>query len=335
MFPLQFKQGQVVSPGTVAFVERRIESLAPDHVLVRMRASAICGSDLHIFRGLHPSAPLPVTIGHEFAGDVAAVGADVSPTWLGSRVAVEPCLPCGACDACKRGQYGHCEALRFTYRIGDGAMAPYVTVPASCLHRLPDDMSYSVGALLEPLAVAVHAVRRANVRIGQRVLVVGAGAIGLLVSALCAQCGAVCVTAVDPREDRRAMALQFGCTHAVPPGSDIPFAGQFDHAFECVGREETLSVALRALAKNGLATVMGIFEEQKISVPAGLIVARELRIQGSQGYCWDFQLACSLGNRLGIERLLTHRFPLSALQEALEACEDASRGVVKAIIEGE
>ena len=111
---IQNRVGEVYEPFQVRFLQREIGPLAPDEVLVKVRASAICGSDLHIARGLHPSAPLPVTIGHEFAGDVAAVGSAVTAVQVGRRVTVEPCIVCGKCEACRHGDYGYCEHISFT-----------------------------------------------------------------------------------------------------------------------------------------------------------------------------------------------------------------------------
>ena len=162
--------GEVYEPFKVHFLHKPVRPLAPDEVLVKVRASAICGSDLHIARGLHPSAPLPVTIGHEFSGDVVAIGSEVTKARLGERVTVEPCIVCGKCDACRHGQYGYCEHISFTYRNGDGAMADYVVVKEPYVYELPDYLSYETGALIEPLSVATHAVRRADIRLGETVL---------------------------------------------------------------------------------------------------------------------------------------------------------------------
>lgn len=149
------------------FLEKEIRGLAPDEVLVKVRASAICGSDLHIARGLHPSAPLPVTIGHEFAGDVVAIGSEVTHAKVGQRVTVEPCIVCGKCDACRHGNYGYCEHISYTYRRGDGAMADYVVVKEPYVYELPEYLSYQTGALIEPLSVATHAVPPADIRLGK------------------------------------------------------------------------------------------------------------------------------------------------------------------------
>uniref|UniRef100_UPI000AC3403F zinc-dependent alcohol dehydrogenase n=1 Tax=Mediterraneibacter glycyrrhizinilyticus TaxID=342942 RepID=UPI000AC3403F len=177
MEPIMNRVGEVYEPFKVHFLTKRIEKLQEDEVLIKVRASAICGSDLHIARGMHPSAPLPVTIGHEFSGDVVAIGKNVHNIGLGERVTVEPCIVCGECEACRHGDYGYCEHITFTYRNGDGAMADYVVVKSPYVYSLPDYLSYETGALIEPLAVATHAVRRADVRLGEQVLIIGAGAI--------------------------------------------------------------------------------------------------------------------------------------------------------------
>ena len=138
MEELMNRVGEVYEPFKVHFLRKPVRPLGPDEVLVKVRASAICGSDLHIARGLHPSAPLPVTIGHEFSGDVVAIGSEVTKARIGERVTVEPCIVCGKCDACRHGQYGYCEHISFTYRNGDGAMADYVVVKEPYVYELPD-----------------------------------------------------------------------------------------------------------------------------------------------------------------------------------------------------
>lgn len=212
--------GEVYEPFKVHFLHKPVRPLAPDEVLVKVRASAICGSDLHIARGLHPSAPLPVTIGHEFSGDVVAIGSEVTKARLGERVTVEPCIVCGKCDACRHGQYGYCEHISFTYRNGDGAMADYVVVKEPYVYELPDYLSYETGALIEPLSVATHAVRRADIRLGETVLIIGAGAIGMMVAAMCRRSGAAEVIIADFSDQRLEMAKQVGATVTVNSGKE-------------------------------------------------------------------------------------------------------------------
>lgn len=333
--------GRVVAEGQTDFITRAVPLPEAGKVLIRIQASALCGSDLHIFKAKHPSVPLPATLGHEFAGDIVALGAGVDGLRVGDRVTVEPCEACGVCEACRRGEYGSCDRLSFIYRRGDGAMADYITVRADSVFVLPDGMSYEEGALIEPLAVAVHAVRRADVRLGDTVLVLGAGAIGLLVAALCRRAGASSVIVSDYSAFRLSMALTLGATRTVNPGEGESLTDAVreatggkgvHHALECVGREETFVQAMSLLRKKGQATVVGIFEQPQISIPVMKLIQNEIRIQGSQGYCWDFPTALETAQQIGLHRLVTHRFALNDLQTALTTALDRTQHTVKVVL---
>lgn len=333
--------GQVVEPGKINFLTHTVDEPKPHQVLVKIKSSAICGSDLHIFKGRHPSAPLPVTIGHEFAGEVVAIGSQVNKVKIGDRVTVEPVIVCGQCSACRRGDYGYCENISFTYRQGDGAMADYITVEESCLYKLPEYLSYNAGALIEPLSVAVHAVRRADINLGEKVLIIGAGVIGILVAALCRKNGATEVAIVDLSQERLDMALKLGATTAINPSKQDVYkvVGNLtdgigmDKTFECVGLETTFNQAIMSLRKNGLATIIGIFENPDITIPATRFITHEIRVQGSQGYCWDFPIALEMSKEIDLESLVTHIFRLQDLQQALETCLDRNSGAIKIIIQ--
>ena len=332
--------GRVCAPLTVDFLSRPVRPLGPDEVLIHIRASAICGSDLHIFKGKHPSAPLPCTIGHEFSGDVEAVGEQVTAIRPGQRVTVEPCVVCGTCDACRHGDYGYCEHISYTYRMGDGAMADFIVVRAPYVYPLPEGLGYEEGALIEPLSVAVHAVRRANIQMGETVLVIGAGAIGMLVAALCRRRGAGEVIISDMSDARLAMAKALGATTAVNVAqTDLEaYIAEHTHgkgvqkSFECVGCQATFLQAMNTLCRNGTATVVGIYENPQITIPASRFVTHEIHVQGSQGYCWDFPVALKLAGELPLQKLVTHVFPLEQLQAALETCLDREKGAVKVIL---
>jgi threonine dehydrogenase-like Zn-dependent dehydrogenase len=331
--------GRVVAPGKVDYIGRTVQPPKGKQVLIKIAASAICGSDLHIFKGKHPSAPLPVTIGHEFSGIVEATGEEVTKIKPGDRVTVEPVIVCGHCPACLRGEYGYCENISFTYRNGDGAMADYITILEPYIYKLPESLSFEEGALIEPLAVATHAVKRADIRLGEKVVIFGAGAIGLLIAALCRKRGATDVAVVDLVDARLETAREFGATHAINPSSCDVLSeiaawsgGGADKTFECVGVQATFLQAMLSLRKNGLATIIGIFENPEVTIPATRFITHEIKVQGSQGYCWDFPVALALAPELGIGRLITNRFALDELQSALECCLDRTSGAVKVLI---
>ncbi len=333
--------GRVCAPQEIDFLTRELPAPSPGEVIIRIRASALCGSDLHIYKGKHPAVPLPATIGHEFAGDVAAVGPGVTQVAVGDRVTVEPCIVCGHCDACRHGDYGYCESISFLYRNGDGAMADYIKVQAGSVYKLPNHLSYEAGALIEPLAVATHAVRRADIRLGEQVLVLGAGAIGTLVAALCRISGAGEVIVVDYSDTRLKLAKEMGATQTVNPGKGekledmvkaLTGATGMDKTFECVGLEATFNQAIESLRRNGLATIVGIFENPMITVNAMRFINHEIRVQGAQGYCWDFPIALQMSKAIPLEKLVTHTFPLEELKTALETCFDKAAGSMKVLI---
>lgn len=340
MFPVKNHIGEVYEPFKVRFHEREIAGLAPDEVLVKVKASAICGSDLHIARGLHPSAPLPVTIGHEFSGDVVAVGDQVTAVQLGERVTVEPSIVCGKCDACRHGEYSYCEHISFTYRNGNGAMADYVVVKEPYVYKLPDYLTYETGALVEPLAVATHAVRRADVKLGETVLIIGAGAIGMMVAAMCRRAGAAQIIIADFSDHRLEMALEVGATDAVNSGkidleqevSRLTGGKGVDKSFECVGRESCFNQAIMTLKRNGTATIVGIYEKPIVQFPASRLVTHEIHIQGAQSYCWDFPIAIAAARDLPLHRFITHTFPLNQLQQALDTALDPKSGSIKVVV---
>jgi 2-desacetyl-2-hydroxyethyl bacteriochlorophyllide A dehydrogenase len=334
------KLGRVVEPYTIDFIERDIPPIKDDEVLIEIKASAICGSDLHIFKGKHPSAPLPVTIGHEMSGSVLEIGANVTKVKCGDRVTVEPCIVCGKCSACQHGEYNFCETISFTYRNGDGAMAKYIIIKEPYVYVLPDQLSFEEGSLIEPLSVAAHAVRRADIKLGERVVIIGAGAIGLLVTALCKLSGATNIIVCDTSANRLTAALEFGASATVlaPSENIVDFITKntdgrgVDKSFECVGREETFVQAMKVLKKNGLATIIGIFEQPAITIPAARFITHEIRVQGAQGYCFDFPVALEASEQINLKRLITHEYPLGELQEALNTCLDRDSGAIKVII---
>lgn len=337
----QNRVGRVVQAGQTDFITREVMAPEPDEVVIQVKASALCGSDLHIFKAAHPTVSLPATIGHEFAGDIVAKGSGVRNVALGDRVTVEPCIVCGTCDACRHGEYGYCEHISFTYRNGDGAMADYVTVKAANVYKLPEELSYEAGALIEPLAVAVHAVRRADIKMGETVLVLGAGAIGLFVAALCKRSGAKEVVVSDYAGFRLDMAEKLGATHTVNPGEggsvedtvqELTHGKGMDKVFECVGREATFVQAMTSLKRNGLATIVGIFEQTEITIPVMRFINYEIKVQGSQGYCWDFPVAMQMARDIDLSGMVTHTFPLSELQKALEISADRNQNTIKVVL---
>ncbi|WP_277681502.1 alcohol dehydrogenase catalytic domain-containing protein, partial [Saccharomonospora azurea] len=192
----------VDQPGSVRVGDVPDPKPGPADVVVKVGACGICGTDVHIADGHFPPTPYPIVPGHEFAGQIVEVGPEAPGGWsVGDRVAVDPSLFCGHCGPCRAGHGNLCANWGATGDTVDGAFAEYVAVPATTCYRMPDDMTYAQGALVEPVSCAVHGVRRVGVEAGERFLIMGAGTMGLIMQQLLQRAGAH-VTMVDRNADR-------------------------------------------------------------------------------------------------------------------------------------
>jgi 2-desacetyl-2-hydroxyethyl bacteriochlorophyllide A dehydrogenase len=334
------RMAMLYTPGRAELVQKEIPRPGETQVLIAVKAASVCGGDLHIYKGKHPSAPPPVALGHELAGEVVEIGAKVKAIKVGDRVTVEPVIACGECPPCRRGEYGYCDNLSYAYRRGQGAMADYFVADERYTYKLPEGMAYEAGTLIEPLAVAVHAVKRAKIGLGERVVVIGAGPIGILVCAVCRAAGAKEIIVSDIAEARLQMALAMGATRAVNSQQEslldvvreITGGRGVNRSIECVGSEKTFEQAMRCLAKGGIATNIGIFEQPTIQVPATLFVSQEITVQGAQGYCWDFETALALAGAIDLGKLVSHVFPLEKVDEAIQTALNREAKPVKIVL---
>lgn len=326
--------------GAGAMVVRERATPAPDagEVLVRVHGCGICGSDLHWFHGGFP--PPAVCPGHEIAGVVAeAPGGGLR---VGQPVAVEPLVVCGTCPWCRTGDYQLCLRFCVVGNAVDGGFADYVCVPARAVFPLPDAVDLDLGSLTEPLAVAVHALRLAHPQSGDRVLVLGAGTIGLMAvaAARAAGAGEVWVTARYAQQER--LALELGATrvfHGAEAEAELRAAARsrlVDVVVETVGgAADTIGTAMRLVRRGGTVVVLGVFTEEP-RLDATSLVVKEVRLVGSMTYGRsgtraDFERALDLlaGAPERFRALITHRFPLDAIGEAFAVAADKGSGAVK------
>lgn len=295
--------------------------------LIEVGYTGVCGSDLTLYAGKNPRAKLPVTPGHEFAGRVVELPGETGEIRVGSRVAVLPTISCGTCRLCTTGRAHLCKQLRFIGIQMDGSMAEYVTAPVANLYPVPDALSEEVAALTEPLAVAVHAVRQARIQVGDRVLVIGAGPIGLMVAltARLSGCARVIMTEVAPQRIETARRHGFE-TIAVDPGKEIEALqasmGGFEPevVFECTGHPSATAQLIELSAFTAQVVVVGAFKE-----PAPIDLFRfsrkELNLVGSFAYgADDFARALTLISATPdqFRPLITDVVPLARAQDAIE-----------------
>lgn len=314
----------------------------PGGVLVRVRQCGVCGSDLHFYRG---DLPLPpgTCMGHEIGGEVAEVGSEVQGFQPGDRVCVEPLLVCGKCQYCRSGEYQLCRQRQLLGTPLPGGFAPYVQVPAYCVYRLPDAVDFEAGSLVEPLAVAVHGLRLAGLSVGERVLVLGAGTIGLMSVLVAREMGATLIAACGRYGHQREAALALGADSAVEDSEEAlaglsgsAWESPFDLVVEAVGgHADTLARAVNLARVGGRVAVLGLFT-QPVTFNAMSVMVKETQLVGAitygrAGTRSDFDLALDIAARRApaLRGLVTHRFPLERTGEAFETAADKSTGSIK------
>jgi L-iditol 2-dehydrogenase len=309
--------------------------LAPERV-------GICGSDMHAWHGLHPFITPPVVPGHEFSATVCSAP-DGSGLSHGDRVTVEPNLICGVCRNCRAGRYNICDTLKVIGCQTPGAMADFLTVPVDKIIPLPEAMGLEEACLIEPLAVGIHALKRARFQPGESVLILGAGTIGLmcLQAAKAMGAGVKMITDLQDWRLERAQTLGAGATFraddpdlraavrrvAGPDGADI--------ILECVGYPAAMRAAVEASRKGGRIVVVGVHGEP-VDLNVGLIQDWELDVYGSLMYTReDFEQALDLISRGRVETqsFITHRFPLEEAARAYETLDDPDARALKALIQ--
>jgi L-iditol 2-dehydrogenase len=323
-------------PGEMVLRERPVPAPAAGYVLVAVRSVGVCGSDVHYFtHGRIGDFVVrePLVLGHEVSGLIVAVGVGVDSGRIGSRVAVEPGASCGVCEQCKAGRYNLCPAMRFfaTPPI-DGALAEYVEVRADLAFDLPDSVSDDAAALLEPLSVGIWANRKAQVTAGYRLLIAGAGPIGLVTAQVARALGASTIVVSDVAPHRLAAARANGATAALS-AADVPAAGRdFDAFIDCSGAPSAIGAGLRALRPAGVAVLVGMGPDELV-LPFGLLQQRELTVTGTFRYAntWPTAIALAASGAVDVDALVTNRYPLAQAERALASTTTA--GTIKSVIE--
>ncbi len=328
------------------FVLEQVEARSPGagEVLVKVKLCGICGSDIHAYHGTHAFIDCPIVLGHEFAGTVGALGEGVDAFEVGQKVVVEPSLVCGECYNCKTGRYNVCENLKVVGCQDTGAYAQSIVVPAAKVIPIPEDMEYDRAALVEPLAVGVHAVHRARMEEGARVLVFGVGPIGLLTLVAAKSMGAGKVLAVDVLDSRLELAKQMGADAVCNPtkqdllGAITEVFGpeRADISFECSASEPALNQAIDLARKGATIVQVGCFGPPVTIKNMSYIQEHELMIVGTMMYMQpDYQEAIDIlhNSRLPLEVLITHRFSLEEVAEAFRMLDEEKAKVIKAVID--
>lgn len=342
----QMKAAVLDKPFSIAIKDCHVPELKRDEALIKVYCIGICGSDVHYYEhgkiGRY-EVKEPIILGHELAGEVIKVGEDVRDVAVGDRVAVEPGITCGKCHYCKSGRYNLCPEVVFMATPPvDGAWAEYVSVRSDFLYKLPEKMSFEEGALLEPLSVGFHAMNRGKVGPADRVFITGLGPIGLLAIQSARMFGVIEIYASDVVPLRRELALKMGVTNVVDPMSEDVQAklseftsGQgIDVIIETSGNQKVISNTLTYLNRGGRLVLVGLPTTSDIPINIPHLIDSEMDVYGVFRYANTYQAAIQVLSRsnLNIESIITHKFALHDIKEAVEVARTEKDKSIKVMI---
>jgi len=330
--PRTFTAGDVPTP-----------KAAPGQAVIQIVRTGICGSDIHAYYDKHPFVSLPVVPGHEFSGVIAEIGQDVAGLNLGDKVTAMPQLFCGQCRNCKAGRYNICATLQVIGCQAPGSAQEKLGVDANLILKLPENMTFDQGAMLEPVAVGVHACRKGGGVKGKRVVVQGAGTIGNLAAQAAKAMGAEAVLITDLSSPRLALAKKCGIDYTVnineadlateisniwgPEGADV--------IIECVGIASTIEQAINIAPKGTDIIIAGVFGDMT-NVSMGLVQDKELNLIGTLMYVkedWQDAISYVTTGKITLEPLMSAHFPLSSLAEAFTYIENNPDTALKVLID--
>ncbi|MGE7687109.1 zinc-dependent alcohol dehydrogenase [Peribacillus sp. NPDC097895] len=324
------KIGVYYSPKTVATSTLEKPSIKDNEALVKVSYAGICGTDMMIYSGQHPRAKAPLIMGHEFSGIVDEIG-EGHDFQKGDRVIVEPILNCGKCAACKAGQIHVCASLKYIGIDKDGGFTEFSTIPVDRLRRLPDNVSDEDAALTEPLAVAIHTVRRSSLKVGDTVAILGAGPIGLLIGLIAKEAGAGDIFISDVSPYRLKVATEMGFTaindanesivkevrsHTRNVGADV--------VFEVAGNQITADQMIDCIKFQGQIVVVSVYKKAPV-VNLAAMHFREISLITTRCYSPDdFTKAIKLLEQktFDVNPLISHILPLDEFEKGFQLMEN-------------
>jgi L-iditol 2-dehydrogenase len=328
-------------------IEGKVTPPGPGEVQVRVRSVGICGSDLHYYSdGFIGDVEIhyPVVLGHEPAGEILQAGAGVSGVSTGARVMLEPAVYCYHCEFCRSGHHNVCEHIRFFSSPPDpGFFREIMNVPVENVLPLPEDLDLDVGTLFEPLAVAVHSMEFAQIRLGETVAVFGAGPIGLLTIACLRAAGAGRVWAVEPLAHRRELALYIGADAVIDPRQADPVheimrdTGKrgVDVAIDCATKERTTQQCVDVIRNRGRVVITGIPSEPETGINLHALRRKEAILFNTRRSNHETEAAVEMLRAAPdrFARLITHRLPLEQAGHAFDLLETGHGGAAKIVIQ--
>ena len=337
------RQAVMTGPGKIEFMDVERPHLVDDEVILQVKRIGVCGSDIHVYHGLHPYTSYPVVQGHEIGAVIAETGAKVRGFSPGDKVVFMPQVTCGECYPCRHGMYHICDNLKVMGFQTGGAAQEFFSIKAVMVLKLPESMTLDQAAMIEPISVAVHALRRGGGVEGKKVVVLGAGTIGNLVGQVAQASGAAGVIITDVADYKLEKARQCGLVNPVNTQKEeldqailrVFGRDKADLILECVGVQDTMTQAIDCARKGSTIVVVGVFGK-KPEVNLGLVQDRELSLVGTLMYQkQDYQRAIELASagKLRLDQLVTHRFSFENYLEAYTTIESSGGQYMKVMID--
>jgi L-iditol 2-dehydrogenase len=312
------KQAYVPEPFKIIYRDVEKPVIEPGKVIVKVARIGICGSDVHVFKGKHPLVKFPLVQGHEFSGYIEEIGEGVTGLGKGDLVTIEPAIGCGSCIKCKEGLFAQCDSLSFVGGDLQGGGSEYFKIDAKYVVKMPAGVSPDDAAMVEPLAVAVHSVKKVPNIKGENILIVGGGTIGILTAQVAKVFEAKKIIVSDVIPARNEIAAKCGLVSINPTKFDSfekelkrLLSGEYlPVAFECVGNEMALNTCIRLVSRGGYVILIGVYENA-VNSEMILVQDKELNLIGSLMYTWpDYLQAVELitKNKVNLKILQTHHF---------------------------
>lgn len=338
------KRATMIVPGDIQFSEvDPIREVGPKEVLIRVMRIGVCGSDIHVYHGKHPFTPFPVVQGHEYSGEVVAIGEAVTTVKVGDKVTGRPQQVCGTCGPCRAGQYNVCSNLKVEGFQAPGVAQDYFLLPEERVYAVPAHVSFDEIALIEPAAVAAHAISKITDIQSKNIVVTGAGPIGNLIAQFAKIKGARRVVITDFNAFRLDLATQVGIADTIHLAEESFEEGikrilngeAFQVGIEAVGVEPALHNLVNHVEKGGTILIVGVYEAQP-RLNMGFVGEHELTVQGSMMYKHEDYLEAlhqlAAGN-LHLNTLITHRFAFAEYKKAYEFIDQHGGEALKVLID--
>ena len=337
------KQQVMIEPGKITFREIPIPELKENEVLIKIMRIGVCGSDIHVYYGKHPYTSYPVTQGHEVSGIIEKVGSKVTELKTGDKVTIQPQVVCGKCHSCLHGNYHICDELKVMGFQTTGMASEFFVTDSDRILKLPNDMSFEQGAMIEPMAVACGVFTKTDDLNGLNVIVLGAGPIGNLTAQTAKALGAKSVLITDVSDFRLEIAKKVGIDYTINPlmqnlSEEIVKAFGPDKAdliIECVGINQTINDAIANARKGTDIVLVGVFGDKPV-VDLGTVQDRELRLIGLLMYqTKEYLKAIELVNsgKIQLEPLMTKHFKFEDYDEAYQYIENKKDEAMKIFID--